>query len=536
LWSVIFLRLLILFLCRRVSSLQVTVPETSRSITLFASVILRCDYSTSANPQDVVVTWRYKSFCKDPILDYYSTSYQAALSLGQDPSNDCQDSQRTVRIVIQKKGTNEPILGSEYTQRKITIQNQANLVISEVMWWDNGVYICTVDAPGDTTGDPDKDVKLIVYVFINPPMLVVIGLRSNLIIISLCYCSRSPVACNCSVNCNAGWSCCSSSSACPEKAVMRYRMVKDAQKAMSQWGYGQPVYAPLGSNTSSNLQPLLYTDYGQKQNIPLNAMPPPLPQPLHPVGGPNPVLDYIENQVRGMERGTPIMPLQQQPQPPPQFMPQPMVYMQGPPSMLSSLNEQGVRELDRRVIQLPPPLVGRMSSSDSSRRTPLGPGSRGRYSGRSSGSSAAAGRGQFRPGASRKPWRRRDDSPPRRGASRSYSDESDLDERRRPGGGSRHRGSGLRTRSRDDLMEPPRRPLRRERSHSPPARRGSWSSEDGGSRRGARSRGKGAGLWPEKPPSYTSIEFQPGRTRNGGPPNNDRFSERSSRSGRSVVI
>lgn len=53
-------------------SLLVTVPDTERYTTLFASVILKCDYSTSAQLQDVVVTWRFKSFCKDPIFDYYS--------------------------------------------------------------------------------------------------------------------------------------------------------------------------------------------------------------------------------------------------------------------------------------------------------------------------------------------------------------------------------------------------------------------------------------------------------------------------------
>lgn len=39
---------------------------------------------------------------------------------------------------------------------------EADLVISEVMWWDHGVYYCTVEAAGDTTGDPDKEIKLIV--------------------------------------------------------------------------------------------------------------------------------------------------------------------------------------------------------------------------------------------------------------------------------------------------------------------------------------------------------------------------------------
>lgn len=46
--------------------------DVKRYTTLFATVVLKCDYSTSAQLQDVVVTWRFKSFCKDPIFDYYS--------------------------------------------------------------------------------------------------------------------------------------------------------------------------------------------------------------------------------------------------------------------------------------------------------------------------------------------------------------------------------------------------------------------------------------------------------------------------------
>lgn len=49
-----------------------TVQDAERYATLFATVVLKCDYSTSAQLQDVVVTWRFKSFCKDPIFDYYS--------------------------------------------------------------------------------------------------------------------------------------------------------------------------------------------------------------------------------------------------------------------------------------------------------------------------------------------------------------------------------------------------------------------------------------------------------------------------------
>lgn len=59
--------------------IQVNVPQQQRSTALFASVILRCDYSTSASLQDVLVTWKYKSFCKDPVLEYYSTGEHAPM-------------------------------------------------------------------------------------------------------------------------------------------------------------------------------------------------------------------------------------------------------------------------------------------------------------------------------------------------------------------------------------------------------------------------------------------------------------------------
>lgn len=57
--------------------IQVNVPQQERSTALFASVTLRCDYSTSANLQNVLVTWKFKSFCKDPVLEYYSTGRSA---------------------------------------------------------------------------------------------------------------------------------------------------------------------------------------------------------------------------------------------------------------------------------------------------------------------------------------------------------------------------------------------------------------------------------------------------------------------------
>lgn len=45
----------------------------------------------------------------------------------------------------------------------MSLSTEADLVITEVMWWDNGVYFCNIDAAGDTAGDSDREVKLIVY-------------------------------------------------------------------------------------------------------------------------------------------------------------------------------------------------------------------------------------------------------------------------------------------------------------------------------------------------------------------------------------
>ncbi|KAG7238796.1 hypothetical protein INR49_030340 [Caranx melampygus] len=531
---ILLMALLLVHLPTEMLSIQVVVPETERRTTLFASVILRCDYSTSANPQDVLVTWRYKSFCKDPVLEYYSTGYQAALQLGQDPSNDCPDRQRIVRTVIQKRGINEPILGADYRERKITIRNNADLVITEVMWWDNGVYFCSIDAAGDTTGDSDREIKLIVYHWLTV-LLIILGALLLIILFCICCCQCCPQKCCCYVRCP----CCPQTCCCPEKAVMQHRMLREAQKAMAPWMAGQPIYAPISSNASSQGVPILYSgsysDYPVKQNFAMAPMqlspmalqqqPPPRP-PHHMNGsargsvqGNNQVLDYLENQVRGLDVMAPpsvqnMHPSQPhhhlQSQPPPPAVP----YTPGPPSMLSALDEMGVRGTERRVITLPP-IIQRVASF-SSRRGP-GDGARGgpRFSSQSSGSTNRSG-GGLHPD-SRGRYRDRDVSPPRRGILREYSDDSDWDNRRgraphmgsrneRGSSGGRRGGGGSRprARSRDDLMEELHsRAARRERSYSPPQRhKGSWSSDDEDSSRQAGRKGKD---WLEKPPATSPL-------------------------------
>ncbi|XP_063069575.1 immunoglobulin-like domain-containing receptor 1 [Engraulis encrasicolus] len=586
--NLILVVVLLAILPKELQSIQVTVPQTERSTALFASVILRCDYSTSANPSEVLVTWRFKSFCKDPVLEYYSTAYQAALALGQDPANDCPDRQRTVRVVAQKRGTNEPTLGSQYRERKITIQDKADLVINEVMWWDNGMYFCSIDAPGDTTGDSDREIRLIVYHWLTV-LFIIIGALLLIMLLCICCCQCCPQNCCCYVRCP----CCPQTCCCPEKAIMQHRMMKEAKRAMAPWLHGQPIYA---NGSSQSNYPLLYSggsvsEYPLKHpGVPMGYMPPQHgpPPPVMPhhggydppgsfqgsVHGTNQMLDFLESQVRSMDVAPPMVhtqpgppPPQQQMAPPPQRQPMPahqratppqgVPFSPGPPSMLSALDEIGVQGMERRVIQLPP-IIGRGSGQYSHR----GGGGSGGGGGGGGGGAARGGPRLSIPSSdnsSRAGGYRRDNRggpssrqppSPRRGILRTYSDESDWDDRHGRRGGSsggRRGGSGSgggyrpRSRSRDDLMDERRHAApRRDRSYSPPpARRGSWSSDEdsrrgggGGGGGGARSsRGK---PWPEKPPSYFSIDVQPGAS--GKKFNIDRFSEKSSRSGNSVVI
>lgn len=294
------------------------------------------------------------------------------------------------------------------------------------------------------------------------------------------------------------------------------------------------LFSPLGS----------FTDYPVKQNFamaPMQLSPIPLqqqPPPHHMTGslqhgnyGNGHMLDYLENQVRELDVGPlqaaphsaqlmlPLQP-QVQPQVQPQPVPTAVPYMPGPPSMLSALDELGVRGVERRVITLPP-IVKRVPSFSSGRGPAGGDRARGGHalSSQSSGStSRSAG------GLPNSRGYRDASPPPRRGILRDYNNESEWEKRRgrtpqrelwnESGGSDRRRGggSGLRSRSRDDVMEEPRsRRPKRERSFSPPRRRKEpWSSDD---EDGGRKWSKGKD-WVEKPPSYFSIENQRGHSNN----------------------
>ncbi|KAM5180152.1 immunoglobulin-like domain-containing receptor 1 isoform 1-T1 [Mantella aurantiaca] len=512
-------------LCSGCRALQVTVLDTERYAMLFSSIVLKCDYSTSALIQDVAVTWRFKSFCKDPIFDYYSASYQAALSLKQDPSNDCSDSQREVRIVIQKRGQNEPVLSTNYLQRKITLQNKADLVISEVMWWDHGVYYCTVEAQGDTVGDPDKEVKLIVLHWLTVIFIVMGGLLL-LLFISICWCQCCPHCCCCYVRCP----CCPTKCCCPEEAIARHRYMKQVQ-GLVPWMMEKPFYAGAERNSqhsSYQLNPLLQRDLSLQGSIPM------VRQQSHPPSN-NKVLDYLEQELKNFNAAQPVTSGAR------------YGGASHHPSMLSSLGE--VREVERRVIQLPPLVEHIVSShrgssnnsshhrrhnswdaleSDRDRRR-TGPPEERRRNGPPEDAYHTESDWRDRERGYRRGPPRRDPSPPRRLDS-AYDDPP----RGHSNPGSDRRGSPERARRRGS----PERFSRRRRSHSPPYRRGSWSSDDESQyARGRRERRPQSYDWPEdKPPSYKSLDVAVGKGK-GQRATAGRQSDRaSSRSGRSMVI
>ncbi|XP_053311486.1 immunoglobulin-like domain-containing receptor 1 [Spea bombifrons] len=519
-------------------SALITVQDTEKHAMLFSTVILKCDYSTSAQIQDVLVTWLFKSFCKDPIFDYYSADYQAGLQLGQDPSNDCNDNQRTVRIVVQKQGQNEPMLGMDYRQRKITIQNKADLVISEVMWWDHGVYFCSLQARGDTSGDMDKEVKMIVLHWLTV-LFIVLGGLLLILLLSICWCQCCPQCCCCYVQCP----CCPTRCCCPEKAIARHRYMKQAE-ALFPWVVDQPMYAGAANSKSSSYQlnPLLQQDISLQNSLPV------MRQASYPPST-NRVLDFLETEIKNLNT----------------VQPAGSHYGGGhQQSVLSSLGDIGVRNVERRVIQLPPieHIIGSQRTSNSSQQRrnmnswdPL-EGDRDRRRNRSLEDSystemdwreqdrhrneRAHGYRRETPSGGRT---RRDPSPYRRHDRDYHSDDSIYDDRR-----GRSNVSSARTQNPNRRASPERgeqrsgrspdrhsRQQQRRRSLSPPHRRGSWSSEDEREHpRGRRERRDYE--WPEKPPSYKSIDVTVGKSSAHRPGTGRQSDRASSRSGRSMVI
>ncbi|KFZ50908.1 Immunoglobulin-like domain-containing receptor 1, partial [Antrostomus carolinensis] len=509
-------------------SLMVTVQDVERYTTLFASVILKCDYSTSAQLQDVVVTWRFKSFCKDPIFDYYSTSYQAGLALGQDPSDDCNDSQRKVRIVIQKYGQKEPVLGIDYQQRKITIQNRADLVISEVMWWDHGVYYCTVEAPGDTSGDPDKEVKLIVLHWLTV-LLIVLGGLLLLLLIGVCWCQCCPQYCCCHVPCV----CCPTRCCCNEEVLERHRFMKQAQ-ALAPWMTRNMFYGGGDRNSqlsSYQLNPLLQQDVSLQNSLPLVQ-----PQTqLYPNKG---VLDYLESEIQNLNTSQLRPPSHQRQAVQPSLLSSLGSEVMPPPlrNHVSSIHGSSNSSQPQRATRAPRPWDSAAEDRRENRRWPLP----------SSGDSHSS--------YSREPWDRQREDHPQRQRTGGYNGRPQYSRRDVSSSSSfypeeakersgHHRGWRQESPGRRDYEHHTKRSDnhsgQRRHSYSPPSRRGSWSSSEEQVRLPAtnRKRRHRAREWPEdKPPSYRSLEVIPGQDKKHKDSAGPRSDRGSSHSARSIVI
>ncbi|XP_006521737.1 immunoglobulin-like domain-containing receptor 1 isoform X1 [Mus musculus] len=478
--------------------------------------------------KSATIVWKTPARC-------HTSAYQAALSLGQDPSNDCSDNQREVRIVAQRRGQSEPVLGVDYRQRKITIQNRADLVINEVMWWDHGVYYCTIEAPGDTSGDPDKEVKLIVLHWLTV-IFIILGALLLLLLIGVCWCQCCPQYCCCYIRCP----CCPTRCCCPEEALARHRYMKQVQ-ALGPQMMEKPLYwgADRSSQVSSYaMNPLLQRDLSLQSSLPQMPM---TQMAAHPPVA-NGVLEYLEKELRNLNPAQPL--------------PADLRAKSGHPcSMLSSLGSAEV--VERRVIHLPPlirdPPSSRTSNPShqqrlnavSSRHCDLSERPRQRHHSdflrelQDQGMRPwAPGRGELDPHWSGRHHRSRPSE-----SSMPWSDWDSLSE----------------CPSSSEAPWPPRRPepregaqrreRRRHRSYSPPLPSGpsSWSSEEekeslprnwGAQRRHHhRRRRSQSPNWPEeKPPSYRSLDVTPGKNNRKKGNVERRLERESSHSGRSVVI
>nr|DBA15778.1 TPA: hypothetical protein GDO54_003244 [Pyxicephalus adspersus] len=240
--------------------MTVTVNNPFNVVILFQPITLQCNYQTSSL-QPPIVTWKYKSFCRNRITDAFNPTSQdtqinnqiQAANPGYNPYVECQDSSRTVRIVATKQG-NSVTLGNFYQGRRITINNNADLTIDQTAWGDSGVYYCTVFSAQDLSGNNEAYAELLVlgktsevsellpdfqidniedWLFV---VLIVLGAFFVILLFGICCCQCCPHLCCCYVRCPC----------CPEKCCCP-RALYEAGKAATAGipsVYAPSVYAP----------------------------------------------------------------------------------------------------------------------------------------------------------------------------------------------------------------------------------------------------------------------------------------------------
>ncbi|XP_061103279.1 lipolysis-stimulated lipoprotein receptor isoform X2 [Conger conger] len=227
------------------TAISVSCPTKKYVVILFQPVTLICNYQTSST-QPPLVTWRYKSYCRDPIQAALNpSSADNALSQANpnyNPNIECADSQRTVRTVASKQGS-AVTLADYYQGRKISFLNNADLNIAQTAWGDSGVYVCSVMSSQDLTGNSEDYTELIVLDALLV-VLVVLGFLLLLLLIGICWCQCCPHTCCCYISCP----CCPERCCCPRALYEAGKAVKSGAP-LSQYAvpsqYGAPtVYAP----------------------------------------------------------------------------------------------------------------------------------------------------------------------------------------------------------------------------------------------------------------------------------------------------
>ncbi|KAJ7985361.1 hypothetical protein DPEC_G00351270 [Dallia pectoralis] len=235
-----FLTFAAVFLMATGSTMAITVqcPVKRYVVIMFQPVTLICNYQTTPSAQPPVVTWRYKSYCRDPIAAALNPSSADNIISQNNPNYnaniECSDNQRTVRIVASKQGS-AVTLGTEYQGRKVSILNDADLNIAQTAWGDSGVYVCSVVSATDLSGNSEDFTELIVLDWLLV-VLVVLGFLLLLILIGVCWCQCCPHSCCCYVRCP----CCPEKCCCPRALYEAGKAVKAGIPS----NYAPTLYAP----------------------------------------------------------------------------------------------------------------------------------------------------------------------------------------------------------------------------------------------------------------------------------------------------
>ncbi|XP_051718613.1 lipolysis-stimulated lipoprotein receptor isoform X4 [Ctenopharyngodon idella] len=227
-------------------------------VILFQPVTLRCDYTTS-DTSAPLITWRYKSYCKDPIQAALNPSSAdnaiANANPNYNPSIECADSARTVRTVASKQTA--VTLSKEYQGRQVSITNKADLNFAQTAWGDSGVYFCSVSSAVDLSGNGECFTELIVLDWLLV-VLVVLGFLLLLLLIGICWCQCCPHTCCCYVRCP----CCPERCCCPRALYEAGKMAKSgvpSQYAPTLYApsmYGQPAYGVGGAAPGIPMLPM----------------------------------------------------------------------------------------------------------------------------------------------------------------------------------------------------------------------------------------------------------------------------------------